>query len=194
MHAELQAVVDEFDTARRRLHALADRTPADSWARRPSPDRWSIGECVTHLNLTSRAYLPLLDDGLARAARLGRPTGRRFRRDPIGWLLWKMSGPPVRVRTKTTPAFVPGGDIPKGQLIAEFDRLQAEQVARVRAADGAPIDRVRITSPFDARVKYNLYACFTILPRHQHRHLWQAEQIWLEVGKGPTAVSSGNVF
>jgi len=27
-------------------------------------------------------------------------------------------------------------------------------------------------------VRYNLYACFTILPRHQHRHLWQAERVW----------------
>jgi hypothetical protein len=27
-------------------------------------------------------------------------------------------------------------------------------------------------------VRYNLYSCFTILPRHQHRHLWQAERVW----------------
>jgi len=41
---------------------------------------------------------------------------------------------------------------------------------------------VRVTSPFNARVRYNLYACFTILPRHQHRHLWQAERVWGEKG------------
>jgi len=27
-------------------------------------------------------------------------------------------------------------------------------------------------------VRYNLFACFTILPLHQHRHLWQAERVW----------------
>jgi hypothetical protein len=77
---------------------------------------------------------------------------------------------------KTTAAFVPAGHDAPGQLLSEFDRLQTEQIARVRDADGLAIDRIRVTSPFDARVKYNLYACLTILPRHQHRHLWQAEQ------------------
>jgi hypothetical protein len=66
-------------------------------------------------------------------------------------------------------------------IIDEFSRLQAEQIACVREADGLPLGRVRITSPFDARLKYNLYACFTILPRHQHRHLWQAERVWVSV-------------
>ncbi len=31
---------------------------------------------------------------------------------------------------------------------------------------------------------YNLFACLTILPRHQHRHLWQAEQAWQALQKG----------
>jgi hypothetical protein len=26
-------------------------------------------------------------------------------------------------------------------------------------------------------LRYNLYSCFTILPSHQHRHIWQAEQV-----------------
>jgi len=46
-----------------------------------------------------------------------------------------------------------------------------------READGLPVDRIRIASPFDARLKYSLYAALTILPRHQHRHLWQAERV-----------------
>jgi hypothetical protein len=47
-----------------------------------------------------------------------------------------------------------------------------------RDVDGLPVDRIKITSPFDARLKYNLYAALTILPRHQHRHLWQAERVY----------------
>ena len=43
--------------------------------------------------------------------------------------------------------------------------------------DGRPIDRVKVTSPFNPRLRYNLYACLTILPRHQERHLWQAERV-----------------
>ena len=28
-----------------------------------------------------------------------------------------------------------------------------------------------------AKLRYNLYSCLTILPPHQHRHLWQAERV-----------------
>ena len=38
-----------------------------------------------------------------------------------------------------------------------------------------------IVSPFDGRLRYNLYSCLTILPAHQHRHLWQAERVLEEL-------------
>ncbi len=43
-------------------------------------------------------------------------------------------------------------------------------------ADGFPLGRLWIISPFDPRIRYNAYACLTILPAHQHRRLWRAEQ------------------
>jgi hypothetical protein len=55
-------------------------------------------------------------------------------------------------------------------------RLQAEIVSCVREADGLPIDRVTVISPLDVRVKYNLYSMFTLVPRHQQRHLLQARR------------------
>ena len=179
MRHQLQTVADEFARARARLRALARVVPHDVWPIRADPARWSVAECIAHLNLTSRAFLPLLRDGIARARREPAAGSRRYRRDFFGWVLWKTSSPPVRVRVKTAAAFVPAGNDPPEALLSEFDALQAEQIACVAESDGLSIDRVKITSPFDARIKYNLYACLTILPRHQHRHLWQAEQVSL---------------
>ena len=182
MHPQLSAIVDEFESARSRLHLLAGAVPDARWAERADPARWSVAECVAHLNLTSRAYVPLLRDAIARARALrdaGRTTPARYRRDPVGWVLWRTAGPVKRVgRVKTTAPFVPAGELPRDVVLAEFERLQDEQLACVRDADGLPLGDVRVVSPFDARVRYNLYACLTILPRHQHRHLFQAEQVW----------------
>ena len=61
--------------------------------------------------------------------------------------------------------------------MTEFERLQTEQLALAREADGLPIHRVKIASPFNTRFYYNLFSALSILPRHQHRHLWQAEQV-----------------
>jgi DinB superfamily len=174
-HPQLQAVIDEFGTAQARFHALAAATRAADWARRPEPARWSIAECVAHLNLTSATFLPALHQALE-----GKPKStvtRRYRRDPLGWLLWLTMAPPARIRLKTAAAFIPQGTAEAAELVAEFDRLQAEQVACVRSAEGLPLGDLWIRSPFDPRIRYNVYSALTILPRHQHRHLWQAERV-----------------
>ena len=177
MHPQLDAVRREFISAQQRLHLLTDEVPPERWSERPGPDRWSIGECVGHLNLTAREYRPLVLAALAECRRHDDPVPRRYRRDPIGWFLWRTQGPPVRFRTKTVAAFVPAADRPADELLAEFDQLQAEQTGWVAMSDGLAIDRVRVTSPFDSRIRYTLFACLSILPRHQHRHIWQAEQV-----------------
>jgi hypothetical protein len=177
MHPQLQVITDQFAAAQTRLHALAEATPEDWWSRRGDPARWSAGECVAHLNLTARAFLPLIRRALDEGRRAVSPPPSRYRRDPIGWLLWRSMGPPVRHRFRTTAPFVPSGAEPLARAVETFDRLQAEQMGCVADAEGLPLGALRITSPFNARIRYNLYSCLTILPLHQHRHLWQAEQV-----------------
>jgi len=178
MHPQLEAVAAEFDSARRRLHDLAHTAPADAWLRRADPQRWSMGECVAHLNLTSKAFVPLVEAALTEGRALPRHAGGPYRRNFTGWLLWRFSGPAPRQRVKTAAPFIPSGQQPLAQLLAEFDAWHARQLEYTRAADGFALEKVRIVSPFNAGVKYNLYACLTILPRHEHRHVWQAEQVW----------------
>jgi hypothetical protein len=78
---------------------------------------------------------------------------------------------------QTTARFIPQALESEAGLVEGFHRLQREQVEAVGQADGLPLGRVRVTSPFDPRIRYNLYSCLTILPPHQHRHLWQAERV-----------------
>ena len=184
MHVDLKNVLDQFDAVQARVHLLADDLTEARWAERADPTRWSVAECVAHLNLTSRAYLPLLRGALEEASKRDGATPARYRRDPMGWMLSSLMGPVPRVgrfrlgAVKTIPAFVPKGDLPQTQLVVEFDRLQQEQTDLVREAEGHPIHRVWVTSPFDQRLRYNLYSTFVILPKHQLRHVVQAERVW----------------
>ena len=66
MHRQLQDVVEEFKAAEERLHGLMRRVPEARWRLRSDPARWSMAECVEHLNLTSKAYLPLIQAALER--------------------------------------------------------------------------------------------------------------------------------
>ena len=176
MHPQLIAIVHDFELAQSQVDALAERVPDDVWRRRPSPESWSVAECVAHLNLTSRAMLPRLERAIEEAKRLPPNGARRYRRDPIGWMLWRTMGPPVRLKVSTTAAYVPTADADPRTLVSDFRELQQAQLQCVAAADGFAISKVRVVSPFAERVRYNLFAALGMLARHQLRHLWQAER------------------
>ena len=175
VHPQLEEIVREFNSASTRLRNLHGSLAPGRWDRRPAPESWSPGECVAHLNLTSIVMMPSFDGASKPRAASGRAPGL-YRRDLVGWLLWKSISAPGRFKSKTIPPFVPASDRPAEEVMAEFDRLQAEQIALTRASEGLPIDRVKMSSPFNASVRYNIFSALSILPRHQHRHLWQAEQ------------------
>ncbi len=180
MHPQLQAIVDEYRAASARLHALVAATPAPAWPTRPAPQSWSMAECVAHLNLTSAANVPLIQRAIDEGRQLPpAPPGARFRRDFAGWMIWKMSGEPARMKVKTAPPFVPKSTAPVGALVAEFENWQQLQIRCVEEADGLPLMLLKITSPFNEKMQYNLYSSLTLLPRHQHRQLAQAEQAWV---------------
>jgi DinB superfamily len=179
---QLTTIVESLESAQARLRALADKFSDKDWSRRPGPDRWSAAGCVEHLNLTSRAYLPLLRDATARAREIGGAPRKHYRPDPLGWFMSMMIGPMRHVGkfklvpVKTTAPFVPKGGQPRDQILSEFVRLQADLVTLIRFADGLPLDAVKIVSPFGVGMKYSAYSALVIVARHQHRHIDQAEQ------------------
>lgn len=180
MQEQLGAIVAELESARTRLHRLTDQLPDARWKSRPGPLRWSAAECVEHLNITSKAYIPRLRRALESAT--PSPAATHHRRDFIGWLFSNLVGPMPSVgkaklvRVKTPPNFVPGSSPERADAIAEFDRLQADLIDITRQADGYPLGKMKIVSPFGERIRYNFYSALRLLPRHQERHIDQAEE------------------
>ncbi len=181
MNEQLEGIAADLRAASDRLHRLREAVPADRWPARNDPARWSVSECIEHLNLTSAAFEPLLAAGIEQA-RGEKQSTKKYSRGFLGWALWKMTGPDSRGRVQTTPPFVPASAPSAADVTAEFERRQATLLALLDSADGLPIDSIAMTSPFNARMKYNIYAGFAVLPRHQHRHLQQAERVWAPAG------------
>jgi hypothetical protein len=179
---QLRAISDSLESAQSRLRRLSDKLSDADWSKRPGPNRWSAAECVEHLNLTSKAYVPLLRDAVARAKKIGGAPRKHYRRDPFGWFLSTMIGPlrhlgKFRIgRIKTTPKFVPRAERSRSEILSDFVRLQGELAALIRSGDQLPLDQVKIVSPFGERMKYSAYSALVIVARHQHRHLQQAEE------------------
>jgi hypothetical protein len=182
LQKQLAEIVQSLEAAQSRLRRFTDKLPEPDWNRTPAANAWSAAECIEHLNLTSRAYIPLLRDAVARAGEVRHSPTKHYRHDALGWFLSKMFGPLRHLgkfkvmRVKTTPAFVPIRGRSRTEILSEFVRLQTDLISLVRSADGLPIDDVKIVSPFGGRMRYGAYSAMVIVARHQHRHLEQAEE------------------
>lgn len=181
LHPKLREIEMELARSTTRAAMLVDRVGETKFHMRPDPNRWSIAECLGHLTLTTNAYLPLIDDALQIGRLLAMKGPRRFRRDLTGWFLCAMSEPPYRYKAITKAQFIPEGNGTRGEVLAAFVRSQQELTSRVYHAEGINLAVLRIVSPFDGRLEYNLYSGFRIIPTHQRRHLWQGEQTLEEV-------------
>ncbi|CAN5788234.1 hypothetical protein BH23GEM8_BH23GEM8_21280 [soil metagenome] len=176
MHEQLRKIGYELRGALDRAQQLVATTLVGDWGQRPEEGSWSVGECFAHLNMTSEATLPHIRSAMDRLEpRRGNAPGR-YRRDVLGWIIWRSQAEGMRIRTKTSPAFVPGGAATPTAALERFEDLQRELLELVNRADGLPLTAVKIQSAFNAKVRYNVFSALSILSVHHHRHLGQAER------------------
>lgn len=168
-------LIAELNDADARATALVKglTSPQLNW--HPSPDSWSIGQCVEHLCVTNHIYLEPIARGLVggqlgvveeiKPGWLGRwfidryiepsPTGAR-RRSP------RKIAPPSRVEPSVLRRFLTSND-------------RAREL--IRSAGSHDVNRVRFRNPFVPIIHFTVGTGFEILSRHQRRHLLQAERI-----------------
>lgn len=175
MQTQLRAWLDELEGCTAHARRLADRAGDAGFLTRPPSGRWSLGEHVAHLNLTTESYLPLFDSIGSAQVGAARDEQRRYRRDLLGaFLCWSVA-PPVYMRFKTPPAFVPASDAPRALTMAAFERLNQQVGERVCTLSGLDLNAARVASPFAPSMTYNGWTAVTVLTGHQRRHLWLAE-------------------
>lgn len=165
----------ELNAATEQARRLIDSTDGRLFTVRPHPSSWSASECIAHLNLSTELFLPVLGPTIDDAQKRKLVAKKPPKMDLLGRVLRWFLEPPIRQRMKTSAPFVPKSIRAKAESFAEFVALQNQLIDLARAARGLDLG-LRIVSPFDKRVKYNLYSAFRIVAAHQRRHLWQAEQ------------------
>lgn len=167
-------VQDQFRTLIRQARTVAGGLDRPTFNRRPSPGRWSVGECLEHLNASARLYLPVLteaiEDGLAR----GLTTMRRDGRTILGRLAVWSQEPPPRFRRGTWPELEPEPDLDPADVVADFEALHEELIVRINESGGLDRKKIRVRSVLDRRLRLSLDDWFCFLAAHARRHLWQA--------------------
>jgi hypothetical protein len=174
MDVQIDDLVVELQAASAGARELVEVFPETLLSARPGEGRWSALECLAHLVVTSEAYVPLVSGALKANTPVGGE--RRFRMDAAGWLIARSLEPPARIRTRTVEEFQPRPFGSASALLARFLELQEGTEGVLRAAARYDLNVIKVISPFNRRIRYNLFSCFRILLAHQRRHLWQARR------------------
>jgi hypothetical protein len=156
--------------------ALTSGLDASALLESPAGGGWSVAENLQHLLLTADAMLPWAETALVELERGGRKAAGPSGLGLIGWLLIKALEPPPKMKVKTTKPFEPASVGDPSTLVTRLQEANSKLDALITRANGLATATVKVVSPFNANVKYNLYAAFRILLSHARRHLWQAEQ------------------
>ena len=180
-HLALTAEIDDF---RRQFEHLTDQ--ADALVRpltdaqftwQPSENGWSIAQCVDHLNVSARLYLPLLDEGIASAIRQGLYGEGPFTYWWLARLFVRMLEPPPLFRTKAPAAFQPPPARTRQEITAAFRAYQVQYIDRLRQANGLDLARARVSSPAARWIRMPLGSGFAMTIAHERRHLQQARRV-----------------
>lgn len=175
---QLQRFLDEVDEASARVKRLVASIPADAAAVRPNGSGWSVADNIAHLSLTTEAFLPLLDAAATEGRNQGMtgfgPFGMGMMSRLLLWFVDPESS--VKVKVKTKPSFEPVATQSVETEVARFLELQERLTDRFVAFDGLAIDKLKVASPFEARLKYSVVGAIAIITAHQRRHLLQAER------------------
>ena len=99
--SQIDALIGELRETSRRAGALVTGHTASQLLQRPGEGRWCAAECVEHLNLSNRSYLPRIEEALRILREKNLTASGPFRLDWNARLLKWWLEPPSRLRLPT---------------------------------------------------------------------------------------------
>jgi DinB superfamily len=177
MNYETGSMSRQIDESRRRAHELVSGLTAEQIASRPDPDKWSIAECLAHLNITAATVQKLMARGIEQAKQEKRFGEGPFSIGPKGRLLIWIAEPPPKFRIRAPKNVRPPAQIDNPlKLLPDFLKAQDEWERLIRESASLDLSKIKVGklfSPFRARFA----AAVPWMMAHQRRHLLQAEDV-----------------
>lgn len=154
--------------------------PPELLSTKPSPGQWSAAQCLEHLNIYGRHYLPAIEKAIQGAKMNGSRPAAQF---SPGWLgdyfTGLMQAQPdgsLKIRMKAPKNAVPAPDPDPRAMLAEFIDQQETLLRLLRDAAAVNLNRVRIPISIAPWIRLKLGDTFLFFTAHIGRHLLQAER------------------
>ncbi len=160
-----------IETATKQFGGLSEKQI--NW--KPSEEKWSIGECIDHLDVTHKLYSyqikglqPLIDDSSKGLF--------KFKHTFSGRMLLKYVDPDSPKKVKTFKIFKPSMRQINTNIIRSFCEEVETMISFAEKLHGADLTKIKISSPVTKLLRMNVGDAFLTNLFHDKLHLNQAEK------------------
>lgn len=169
-----------LDTVNREFAHLSDEQLR--W--KPAPDKWSIVECLQHLNLAERFYIRNIQHKVDKLGLVQtNPTDQPIQSDWVGKVMLYVVDPQVKLKLPA-PGMIrprPAADLDPTDVKNQFVELQTLLHSLLDKAVYLDWNGEKVMSLFGNWIKIRLGDAFRMLVAHSERHMKQAMRVKAEM-------------
>ena len=175
MNLDLDRCAQDIKESRVRAQSLVSGLPPDQLTKQPETGKWSIAECILHLNATAAVVQPLMEKAIIQGKRNNAICRGPFSIGPKGRLLVWIAEPPPKFRIRAPKNVRPPAVIADpGKLLPDFMKAQDEWERLMREQEGLDLAKIKVGQ---GAFRMRLAAALPWMMAHQRRHLLQAENV-----------------
>jgi hypothetical protein len=145
---------------------------------KPSPEQWSIAQCLEHLAMATREFDRHLNTALDRARKkpaVSNPPA--YKPTLLGGWLAKAVDPATSRKLRAPKIFRPAAVSNIPQSLDLFLDAHNKFIDFVKQCSGVDYNKARLRSPVTPLIRYSLADAFVITALHGQRHLAQARRV-----------------
>lgn len=177
MNFDLDRCAQDIKDARLRAQSLVSDLTPGQFTKQPEPGKWSVAECILHLNTTAEVVQSLMEKAIAEGKRNKTLGSGPFGIGVKGRLLFWIAEPPPKFRMRAPRRVRPPSQIDNPlKLLPDFLKAQDEWERLIRESAGLDLGKIMIGPRFSA-FRMRLAGVVPWMMAHQRRHLLQAENV-----------------
>jgi uncharacterized damage-inducible protein DinB len=180
----LKALAEDFLQQAERWLLL----PQEKLVQQPAPNKWSLAQCLEHLNSYAQYYHPAMQKALQKH----QPQQQAlFRSGWLGNYFTNLMMPAATGKQKKMKA--PAGHSPQATLngiavIQAFIQQQKELIRLMEKAEQYPLQKIKVPISIAPFIRLRLGDVLLFMSAHNYRHMLQAAKALQSAGAATAAI------
>lgn len=141
-----------------------------------NPNSWSVAECLSHLVNSNGLYLEKFRQ-IINTDSSGEQKDFSYSQSFSGKFITKGVDPSNQRKTKTFKPFYPDSSNIKENILEDYIKTSKELISLDEKMKHLDLKKIKLSSPVNFIIRLNLGDPLIFIPKHDERHLIQAERV-----------------